>query len=234
VSTERLTVDVERLTFGFDALAHHDRQVVFVPYAAPGDRVVARVTERRRGWVRADIDTIVAPGPDRVLPGCPYFLTCGGCQWQHVAPPAQRAAKAAIVAEQLARIAGVRDAEVLPTLATEDWRYRARISLVVEGRRAGYHRARSHALVEVRDCPIADETVAAHLADARAWVAAVRARRRARRTARRRRTSCVGARASGARSSAGPGRASCSATRPSIFRSRTGSGSSSRRTSSRR
>ena len=44
---EELTV--ERLTFGFDALAHRDRQVVFLPYAAPGDRVAAQVTARHAG-----------------------------------------------------------------------------------------------------------------------------------------------------------------------------------------
>jgi len=109
-----------------------------------------------------------------VLPGCRYFPTCGGCQWQHVAPPAQRDAKAAIVAEQLARTAGVRDAEVLPTLAARDWQYRARITLVVEGRRAGYHRARSHRLLEVEDCPIADPVLSAHLDAARDWVGALR------------------------------------------------------------
>src|SRR5207247_2532943 len=82
-----LLLDVERLTFGFDALAHHGRQVVFVPYAAPGERVRAEVVERRAGYLRARVAAVLAPGPDRVLPGCRYFPTCGGCQWQHVAPP---------------------------------------------------------------------------------------------------------------------------------------------------
>src|SRR5205085_5161170 len=127
VSTEPLVVDVERLTFGFDALAHHERQVVFVPYGAPGDRVAAHVVERRGGYLRAEIDDVPQPGPDRVLPGCPYFPTCGGCQWQHVAPAAQRRAKADIVAEQLARIAGLRDVPIEPTLSDGTaWGYRAR------------------------------------------------------------------------------------------------------------
>ena len=165
---------VERLTFGFDALAHRDRQVVFVPYGAPGDHVVAETVERHAQFVRARIVEVAEPGPARVLPGCRYFPTCGGCQWQHVAPPAQRDAKAAIVAEQLARTAGVRDAEVLPTLAARDWQYRARITLVVEGRRAGYHRARSHRLLEVEDCPIADPVLSTHLDAARDWVGALR------------------------------------------------------------
>ena len=170
-----LVLDVERLTFGFDALAHHGRQVVFVPYAAPADRVQAEVVERRGGYLRARIAAVLVPGPARVLPGCRYFPSCGGCQWQHVAPRAQRDAKAAIVAEQLARVAGVRDVEVLPTVPSPaDWHYRARITLAVEGRRAGYRRARSHDLVEIPDCPLADPVVSAHLEAARAWVAALR------------------------------------------------------------
>jgi 23S rRNA (uracil1939-C5)-methyltransferase len=170
-----LLLDVERLTFGFDALAHHGRQVVFVPHAAPGDRVAADVVEQKPGYLRARLRSVVAPGPARVVPGCRYFPLCGGCQWQQVAPAAQRDAKAAIVAEQLARLAGVRDVDVRPTLVPSgDWGYRSRISLVVEGRQAGYHRARSHRLLEVADCPIAEPVVAAHLDAARAWVARLR------------------------------------------------------------
>ncbi len=166
---------VERLTYGFDALAHRDRQVVFVPYAAPGDRITAETVEQHAGFARARVVEVLEPGPARVFPGCRYFPTCGGCQWQHVAPPAQRDAKAAIVAEQLARTAGVRDAEVLPTLtAGGDWHYRARLTLVVEGRRAGYHRARSHHLLEIEDCPIADPVLSAHLGAARSWIGALR------------------------------------------------------------
>src|SRR5439155_1124354 len=55
-----------------------------------------------------------------------------------------------------------------------DWHYRARLTLVVEGRRAGYHRARSHRLLEIEDCPIADPALSAHLGAARSWISALR------------------------------------------------------------
>lgn len=172
---DRLTLDVERLTYGPDALGHHGGQVVFVPQAAPGDRVEIEVVERHRSWLRGRVARVDAPGPARVLPGCAAFPRCGGCQWQHVAPTAQRLAKTAVVADQLARVAGLHDAPVLPTQPVgPDWGYRARIALVVEGRRLGYHRARSHVLVEVEDCPIAAPVVSAHLPLARAWAASVR------------------------------------------------------------
>src|SRR5204862_158649 len=46
--------------------------------------------------------------------------------------------------------------------------------LVVEGRRAGYYRARSHRLVEVDACPLAEPVLSAHLDAARRWIAALR------------------------------------------------------------
>src|SRR5207245_6137609 len=61
LTEDPLVLDVERLTFGFDALAHHGRQVVFVPYAAPADRVQAEVVERRGGYLRARIAAVLVP-----------------------------------------------------------------------------------------------------------------------------------------------------------------------------
>src|SRR5262249_23008448 len=118
---------------------------------------------------------VLAPGPDRVVPGCRWYPTCGGCQWQHVAPAAQRAAKAAIVAEQLARVAGVRDADVRPTLPSPaDWGHRARITPPVEGPRLGYRRAGSPARVECAAGRFADPGLRAPLAAARGGVGALR------------------------------------------------------------
>jgi 23S rRNA (uracil1939-C5)-methyltransferase len=171
-----LRLAVERLTFGPDALGRHEGLVVFVPLAAPGDTVVARVTERRRDYLRAALVDVVESGPARVAAPCPAFGRCGGCQWQHVALDAQRAAKTAVVAEQLARLAGLREPPVAPILApTGGLGYRDRITLVAEGRALGYRRARSHALEAVDACPIAAPAVSAAIPVARAWAARLRA-----------------------------------------------------------
>jgi 23S rRNA (uracil1939-C5)-methyltransferase len=170
-----LPLTIERLTYGADALTHHDGRVVFVPFGAPGDRVRVRVIEHHRGWVRAEIDDLVAAGPERTTPRCPAFGRCGGCQWQHVTLAAQRAAKTAVVAEQLARLGGLRAADVRPLRAADDgWHYRARITLVADGRRLGFRRARSHELVEITDCSIADPLLIAMLDVTRAWAVTLR------------------------------------------------------------
>src|SRR6516165_8463455 len=95
---------VERLVYGAEALAHHEGRVVFVPYVAPGERVRVRIVERRAGFLRAELSDVLTAAPGRAAPRCRFFGECGGCQWQHLTLAAQRTAKAAIVAEQLARL----------------------------------------------------------------------------------------------------------------------------------
>jgi 23S rRNA (uracil1939-C5)-methyltransferase len=155
-----ITVDVESLAFGGDAVGRQrdpeaarspdDGRVTFVPLAAPGERVRARI-ERAKGKVAwAELTAIDAPGPDRVPPPCPLFGTCGGCQWQHVGLPAQHAAKHAIVARALGNI------ELPPVVAASAaYGYRDRCRLAVgAGGALGFRARRSHDVVDVPACPL--------------------------------------------------------------------------------
>jgi tRNA/tmRNA/rRNA uracil-C5-methylase (TrmA/RlmC/RlmD family) len=89
--------------------------VLFVRHALPGERVLARVTEVTSRFARADAIEVREASPDRVEPPCPNAHPggCGGCDWQHASLPAQRALKAAVIAQQLRRVAGLElDAEI--------------------------------------------------------------------------------------------------------------------------
>ncbi|NHO31983.1 class I SAM-dependent RNA methyltransferase [Acetobacter fallax] len=54
--------------------------LVFIPFTAPGDRVLAR----RTGHDRAVAEQIIVPGSERVEPPCSLFGQCGGCALQHL------------------------------------------------------------------------------------------------------------------------------------------------------
>src|SRR5947208_16609589 len=115
-----------------------DGRAVFVPRTAPGERVRLKpAVKRHRNFARGEIDEIVAPGAGRVTPPCPHYLNerCGGCQLQQLSYDAQLAAKRAIVGDALRRIGklDIPDPEIVE--AVEEWRYRAKVSLAVEGGR---------------------------------------------------------------------------------------------------
>src|SRR5690606_20133406 len=100
---------------------------LFVPGALPGEVVDVRVAavERRHG--RAELVRVVRPSPERVAAPCPVFDACGGCRLQHLAYPAQLAAKRRQVEAALAR-AGLAGVPVRPPRGMADpWRYRHKI-----------------------------------------------------------------------------------------------------------
>jgi len=153
-------------------------RVVFVRHALPGERVLARITEERPGFLRADAVEVLTPSPDRVSAPCRYAGPggCGGCDFQHVAVPAQRELKAAVVREQLTRLAGLTPAEIealgvrVEPLATEalGWRSRVRYTVDHSGR-LGFFQHRSHEVVPVDECLIAHPAIRALPVTAAHW-----------------------------------------------------------------
>jgi tRNA/tmRNA/rRNA uracil-C5-methylase (TrmA/RlmC/RlmD family) len=165
-------------------------RVVFVRHALPGERVIARVTEVTSKFARADAVDILDASPDRVEPPCPSARPggCGGCDWQHAALPAQRALKAAVIREQLRRLAGIdREVTVEPMPGDDDpegdrdgldWRTRVQFAVDANGL-AGLRAHRSHEVIDIGDCLIAHPGIrdlaipGRHWADATAVEAAV-------------------------------------------------------------
>jgi tRNA/tmRNA/rRNA uracil-C5-methylase (TrmA/RlmC/RlmD family) len=168
-----LELEVGPVAHGGHCVARYEGRVVFVRHALPGERVTVRVTEDRGGaFCRADAVTVHQASPDRVVPPCPYAGPgrCGGCDWQHAAPAAQRRSKAAVVREQLARLGGLApealdalgltvdaEAEALPG-GNLGWRSRVQFAVDTDGT-VGLRRHRSHEIVPVAACPIAHPAV---------------------------------------------------------------------------
>jgi len=150
-----------------------DGPVVFVRHALPGETVLARITEVTSRLARAEAVDILTQSPDRVQPPCPYAVPggCGGCDWQHAALPAQRSLKAAVVRQQLKRLAGL-DREVkVEALAGDEadapprspgpglgWRTRVQFAARPDGV-AGLRAHRSHEVVDIGECLIAHPAI---------------------------------------------------------------------------
>jgi 23S rRNA (uracil1939-C5)-methyltransferase len=154
---DALEVTVERLVPGGAGLAHAEGLTVFVPLAAAGDRLRVRV-ERVRGRVAfAALVEVLAPGPDRIEPPCPYFGRCGGCDFQQLNYAAQLAAKVEIIRDCLRRIGRLAPPEeILITASPAEWRYRSRARWQHDAarRRLGYYELASHRVCDVAECPV--------------------------------------------------------------------------------
>jgi tRNA/tmRNA/rRNA uracil-C5-methylase (TrmA/RlmC/RlmD family) len=140
--------------------------VVFVRHALPREQVVVEITDVSKNFLRGDAVEILEASADRVAAPCPLAHPdgCGGCDFQHVALPAQRLLKATVVAEQLRRLAGIdRDVvvEAVPNPRVEGHRddglfWRTRMQYVeAPGGGKGLRKNHSHEVVAVDRCLIA-------------------------------------------------------------------------------
>ena len=118
MTDETFELDLIAMAHGGRAMGRHKGRVVFVPYAIPGERIEARMTGRSGGVTFAEGRRLLAASADRVWPQCRHFGPgrCGQCHWQHIDYAAQLLLKQDVLADQLARIGGFNDAQVLPTI----------------------------------------------------------------------------------------------------------------------
>ncbi|MDQ6649645.1 MAG: TRAM domain-containing protein, partial [Actinomycetota bacterium] len=171
---QTVELDVGQVAHGGFCVARLAGRAVFVRHTLPGERVRALVTEERARYLRADAVEILTASPDRVQPPCPYAgpARCGGCDWQHASLAAQRRLKAAVVAEQLQRLAGLdRPVTVEEVAGTPDglgWRTRVAFAVRRDGA-VGLHRHRSGEIEPVERCLIAHPGVEAAGVEGRAW-----------------------------------------------------------------
>jgi tRNA/tmRNA/rRNA uracil-C5-methylase (TrmA/RlmC/RlmD family) len=184
---EEYEVEVGPVAHGGHCIARTSAgQVLFVRHALPGERVVARVTEGEEGarFLRADAVEVLSASKDRIEAPCPYAGPgrCGGCDWQHAKPGAQRRLKGEVIAEQLQRLAGLTPEEAgwdgtvvpaegdkLPAGEVPAWRTRVQYAVDPSSGRAGLRRHRSHEVEPIDHCMIAAEGVSELGIEKRDW-----------------------------------------------------------------
>ncbi|HYF02086.1 MAG TPA: 23S rRNA (uracil(1939)-C(5))-methyltransferase RlmD [Patescibacteria group bacterium] len=112
---EAVELEVEAIGFEGVAIARKEGVVHFVKGALPGDVVRAQVMKKKKSYVETKLEDVLKPSEHRVEPLCPYFGTCGGCSWQHLAYTQQLMWKQRHVIDAFERIGKIPYGEILPT-----------------------------------------------------------------------------------------------------------------------
>jgi len=159
---------IEKLVYGGDGLArlpadeHGPGKAVFVPFVLPGEKIDASLLEQKTGFARARADQIVEASAHRNEPRCPYFGRCGGCHYQHSSYEYQLEIKAAILRENLRRIAKLEFENGLAIHPSLPWNYRNRTRVKIQTApefALGYYKINSHELLAVEQCPISSPLI---------------------------------------------------------------------------
>jgi len=157
---KKVQVAIESVAFKGYGVARVHGKVVFVPYTVTGDKAWIEVVEDKKKYSMGRVVEIIEPSPWRGTPPCPYFGSCGGCQWQHIDYLAQGKLKKEILRDILERLGRLEEIPSIRTmLSPKPYDYRIRIQLKVKGKAIGYYQERSHRIVEIDRCPISHPLV---------------------------------------------------------------------------
>ncbi|NNF53800.1 MAG: class I SAM-dependent RNA methyltransferase [Acidimicrobiales bacterium] len=161
-----MELTVDRIAVGGKAIGLDDSgRVTFVSGAVPTERVRVAVTKQSKRFAEAVVIEVLDPSPDRAIPPCPYVTgepRCGGCDWQHITPDAQRRLRVAIVEDALRRIGKLDTTTIAITsgtpLPTQGYRTTVRMLVDNDGRLA-YRQPQSHAPFRPDTCLVAHPAV---------------------------------------------------------------------------
>ena len=144
-------VTIKRLGAKADGIAEGASGPVFVPKVLPGETVTFE-----RDGSHAHLVSVDAPSPERETPFCPYFDVCGGCATQHMKHGFYQAWKQETLVHTLRQ---ARIEAPIEKLIDAHGDGRRRVTLHVrfpDRMHVGYMEARSHQIVEIAFCPIAE------------------------------------------------------------------------------
>ena len=160
----RALIRIEDVGPGGEGIGRLDGRAVFVPFTAPGDQVWAEVPPGE-GAAHATLLELREAGAARVEAPCPHFGVdpgrasgpCGGCEWLHLAYPAQLAAKERTVAAALRRIAKLEPGSydlrpIVPSPVPLRYRTRAKFHHDRDAGRLVFFQRRSHVPVAIDAC----------------------------------------------------------------------------------
>ena len=152
-----LELDVVALGTNGEGIAKTEDITVFVPFALPGETVVAKITKQKKNIAEACLLGVKKRSPERQNPHCPYFGKCGGCDFLHMSYDAQLQFKQNLVKNNLKKIGKI-DVDVLECIPSKkEFGYRNKMAFPISENGVSMFEANSNNFVAISFCMLAGE-----------------------------------------------------------------------------
>lgn len=153
---DRIELEITGFSSEGSGVGHYNGQAVFVAGAAAGDTVECVIIKAKKTYAIGKILNILKASPDRIIPDCPAFPRCGGCQYRHITYEAEQALKYRKVTDALNRLGHV-DVTPEPICGAQQpdrYRNKAQYPVHVENGRlaAGFYAPFSHRVIDCKNC----------------------------------------------------------------------------------
>ncbi len=129
MNNKNFTEEILTLNSQGQGICSVDGLKIFVDNALPGEKITAKVIQKKKKYGIAKSIKIESTSPKRVAPICPIFKQCGGCQIMHMSYENQLEFKTQKVKDALSRIAKIDFDPSLCIPSPLEFSYRNKIQL---------------------------------------------------------------------------------------------------------
>jgi len=153
---------IERITdysSAGEGICRHEGMVFFVLEALVGELVEIDIISTGRSFGRANIKRIIEPSPQRCIPSCEIFGSCGGCDLMHMSYQEQLRFKKGRIKNAMDRIGGLSCSVNDVTASKSQYGYRNKARYSIQKGIIGFNRKSSNEVIETNSCHIVPEDV---------------------------------------------------------------------------
>lgn len=176
-------VSIDHLDLEGNGVGVFGGRPVAIPFVLPGERIRGKIYRRERDLDRGEPVEILEPSRERIVPPCPYFGRCGGCQYQHMAYGRQLELKRDHIAGLFSALPRGLPPVAIPIPSPKIYHYRTKLT-PHHGRirgggdePIGFLEATRHRICDIDRCPIAVESIGDALAECRRKIRATPTKR---------------------------------------------------------
>ena len=156
-----MQVKIERFDDLGRGIGYINNKVTFIDKVVPEDIVEVELTKEKKKYNEAKLIKIIKPSPLRIDAKCPYFSKCGGCQFQNITYENTIKYKK----EKIVNIFSKHKISIFPEVITNisPYNYRNKITLKVNNYKIGFYINKTHNLVEINKCLLANPAINASI-----------------------------------------------------------------------
>lgn len=136
-----------------------DNKVIFIENALPSEEGTVEITELKKRYAKAEIISFDRISNSRQKAPCPYYGECGGCDLQHQVYDHQLKFKENKVSEALKHIGGFKDITINKIIYDEQFKYRNKVTLKVEGIKLGFYKRNTNDIIDIDYCLISNDKI---------------------------------------------------------------------------
>lgn len=152
------TIKINKLDNKGRGITYQNDKITFIENALEGEDVTFVITKSKRKYAEGKALDIKKENTNRVIPKCPYYHECGGCNLMHMNYDYQEEFKLNKVRDILKKYVGnYFDVRLIKN--DRELFYRNKVTLKVLNGLFGYYNANTHEFVAIDTCLLASSSI---------------------------------------------------------------------------